>query len=76
LTSPDAPCVSGGGEESAEFRRQAREYLAAWRQWGNSGELLVQEGRNHFTSFRDLDRPDGPFTVRVLDFIERTLERG
>jgi arylformamidase len=68
--------VSVGGEESSEFRRQAREYLAAWRQRGNDGELLVQEGRNHFTSFRDFDRSDGPLTVRVLDFIERILERG
>ena len=68
--------VSVGGEESGEFRRQASEYAAAWRERGNEAELLVQEGRNHFTSLRDLDRPDGPFTVRVLDFIERTLKRG
>lgn len=68
--------VSVGGEESGEFRRQAREYLAAWQKRGNSGELLLQEGRDHFTSFRDLDRPDGPLTVRVLDFIRQSLDRG
>jgi arylformamidase len=68
--------VSVGGEETGEFRRQAGEYAAAWQARGNAAELVVQEGRNHFTSFRDLDRPDGPFTVRVLEFIERCLERG
>ncbi|WP_319583251.1 alpha/beta hydrolase [uncultured Pseudodesulfovibrio sp.] len=65
--------VSVGGEESSEFRRQAREYLAAWRERGNMGELFVQEDRNHFTSFRDFDRPDGELTVRVLGFMERCL---
>lgn len=65
--------VSVGGEESSEFRRQAEEYLAAWQGRGNAGELFVQEGRNHFTSYRDFNRPDGRLTGRVLDFMKACL---
>src|SRR3569832_1589285 len=40
--------VSLGGGESAEFHRQSKDYLQAWRAKGLRGELLVQPGRNHF----------------------------
>lgn len=49
-----------GGAESAEFHRQARDFLARWHERGLPGSLEVVEGRNHFTVLDTLaDRPGG-----------------
>ncbi|QGY40318.1 alpha/beta fold hydrolase [Pseudodesulfovibrio cashew] len=66
--------VSVGDEESSEFKRQAEAYAEAWRAGGNRAELVIQEARNHFTSFRDLNDPDAPFTRILAAFMETCLQ--
>ena len=50
--------VTWGGDESAEFARQATQYHVAWQDAGNRGELLPQPGGNHFTAIEGLADPD------------------
>lgn len=59
--------VTVGGEESAEFQRQSREYLVAWRAHGLPGEWLDLPGRNHFTALDALCEPDHALFRTVLD---------
>lgn len=37
-----------GEEETAEFKRQSEDYLAAWRSKGLEGEMLTLPGKNHY----------------------------
>jgi arylformamidase len=54
-------CVVGGGE-SAEFRRQTRDFAAHWR--GGAEEL---PGLNHFTVLEPLADPAHALVVRAAD---------
>ncbi len=47
-----------GGAETAEFRRQSRAFLAAWRAAGLEGHWLEPPGLDHFTVLEELERPD------------------
>jgi arylformamidase len=67
--------VSVGEEESAEFHRQSRDYLAAWRAQGLRGELLTQPGKNHFTAIEGLAEANSPFCQALIDFMTQ-CERG
>jgi arylformamidase len=58
--------VAVGGGESAEFRRQSRDYLAAWRAHGLAGELLEVAGADHFTVIDHLADPASPAFARLL----------
>jgi arylformamidase len=49
--------VAVGGEETSEFRRQSRDFHAAWRGAGLPGSYLEPAGRDHFTVLEDLERP-------------------
>ena len=49
-----------GGEESAEFRRQTRDFAAAW---GGTSEELA--GLNHFTVLAPFGDPDHPLVARA-----------
>lgn len=49
--------VAVGANETGEFRRQSRDFHAAWRAAGLEGSFLEPEGRNHFTVLEDLERP-------------------
>jgi arylformamidase len=49
--------VTWGGDESAEFARQATEFHAAWQAAGNRGELLPQPGANHFSAIDGFTDP-------------------
>lgn len=60
-----------GGAESAEFRRQSRDYLAAWRAHGLAGELLEVEGADHF---RVLDRLADPASAAFARFLRLARE--
>jgi arylformamidase len=51
--------VAVGEQETGEFRRQSREFHAAWREAGLVGSYLEPAGRNHFTVLDELGRPDG-----------------
>lgn len=52
--------VSYGSEESAEFKRQSEDFLAAWQATGLTGSSLPQLGKNHFSAidgFLDAESP-------------------
>lgn len=42
--------VAVGGDEPSEFRRQSRDYFAAWRGAGLEGEHFELAGKNHFSA--------------------------
>ncbi len=67
--------ITLGEEGPAEFQRQSRDYLAAWRAHGLRGELQVQPGKNHFTAIEGLAEADSPLCQAVIDFMTR-CERG
>src|SRR5262245_57815055 len=67
--------ISVGGEESAEFHRQLRDYLAAWRAQGLRGELLTQPGKIHYTAIEGPAEANSPFCQAVMDFMAQ-CERG
>lgn len=52
--------VTWGGDESAEFERQARQYHAAWQAAGNAGELLAQPGKHHYSAIHGFEDPTSP----------------
>ena len=54
-----------GGAESAEFRRQTRDFAAGW---GGSWEALP--GANHFTVLAPLSEPDSPLVRRAARLAE------
>jgi arylformamidase len=58
---PQAPplVVAVGERETDEFRRQSRDFHAAWRAAGLDGSYLEPAGRNHFTVLDELGRRDG-----------------
>ncbi|HEX4871736.1 MAG TPA: alpha/beta fold hydrolase [Nevskiaceae bacterium] len=60
-----------GAQESAEFQRQSRDYLGAWRRRGLRGEGGLIAARNHFTLVTELDDPQAPTTRRLRRFLER-----
>ena len=63
--------VSFGEEETAEFHRQSTDYLQAWRANGLLGELLVQEGKHHFSAIEDFNDPESTLCESIIDFINR-----
>ena len=54
-----------GGAESAEFLRQSRDIVAAWKRAGLTCEYLEVPGANHFTVVEALADPDTPLSARV-----------
>lgn len=58
--------VTLGGDESSEFHRQSREYLAAWQAAGLQGRMLDQPGCNHFTAIDGFIDPAHPLTEAAL----------
>jgi arylformamidase len=49
LPTTAPPLLAAYGEdETAEFKRQSEDFLAAWRERGLAGERLVLSGKNHF----------------------------
>ena len=56
-----------GGAESAEFRRQARSIVAAWRGLGVEAHYGEVSGANHFTVGDAFSSPDHPLTQRLLE---------
>ncbi len=55
-----------GGAETAEFRRQSREFHAAWRAAGLEGHWLEPPGLDHFTVLEELERPDSELFAALL----------
>ena len=65
---PDGcPLVIGyGGGEQKEFRRQSRDFAAAWRGAGLEVEEFDMPGVNHFELRRHFNDPDGPILKAML----------
>ncbi len=69
LQIPDAGCplvIGYGGDEHKEFRRQSRDFAAAWRTRGLSVEELEMSGVNHFALRRHFNNPESPIFVAML----------
>jgi len=60
-----------GGDESAEFLRQARDMAQAWTRAGLEAETLVVPGTNHFSVVDELAKPGSPLSARVADLARR-----
>ncbi len=71
-TAPTPLTVAVGALESDEFRRQSRDFVAAWRQ--HEAPCAYQElaGADHFTALDRLFAPESP----LLDTLLRTLGVG
>ena len=61
--------ITFGEEETTEFQRQSTEYLQAWRDNGLRGELLVQEGKHHFSAIEELNDANSTLCSALVDFI-------
>lgn len=58
--------VAVGGVETAEFRRQSRDYVLAWRSRGLAGERFEVEAADHFTALDALADPSSALHARLL----------
>jgi arylformamidase len=58
--------VAVGEAETAEFRRQSRDFHATWRARGLPGSFLEVAGRNHFTVLEELERPDSELHTALV----------
>jgi arylformamidase len=63
-----------GGDESAEFLRQARDMAQTWTRAGLEAEALVVPGTNHFSVVDELAKPGSTLSARVLD-VARCIRR-
>jgi arylformamidase len=51
LPNSGTPLIASvGGNESAEFKRQSTEYIAAWQAAGFARQYSEQPGKNHYTA--------------------------
>ena len=69
---PDRGCpliVGYGGGEHEEFRRQSREFAAAWRARGFACQEFDLPGLNHFDMGQQFNNPDNPFLKAMFDMI-------
>ena len=67
LPSRGAPLiVAVGGDESAEFLRQSRDFAAAWSAKGHACELLEIAGEHHFEIVEALADAEAPLSRALL----------
>ncbi len=70
LRLPQTGCpliVSYGESETAEFKRQSDDYLAAWRERGFPGQYVPMPGTNHYDIVLTLNDPSSPLTRAIFD---------
>jgi arylformamidase len=58
--------VSYGERDTAEFRRQSDEYLAAWRAKGHPGSYVDMRGFHHFDVMNEIANPKSPLAKAVF----------
>jgi arylformamidase len=58
--------VAVGENETTEFRRQSRDFHAAWRAGGLPGSFLEVTGRHHFTVLEELEWPDSELHTALV----------
>jgi arylformamidase len=61
--------ITVGGEESAEFHRQADTYCDHLRNHGVTAEVLDIDGKHHFSVVAEFAVPDSPLVRRALDLM-------
>jgi arylformamidase len=61
--------VTIGEGETREFHRQSAEYLHAWRDVGLQGELLVLEGKHHFSAIEGFNDANSTLVKAVISFM-------
>ena len=67
LPSRGCPMIVSYGEtETAEFKRQTDDYLAAWRARGFPGEYVPMPGTNHFDIVLTLNDAESPLTRAIF----------
>ena len=70
LPDSGAPLLITYGEnETAEFHRQSTDYLQAWRNNGLHGELMLQEGKHHFSAIEGFNDPNSRLSKVCVDFM-------
>ena len=70
IPADGCPLIVGyGGNEQKEFRRQSREFAAAWREAGLRVEEFDMPGVNHFELRRHFNDPDGPILKAMLSLM-------
>lgn len=62
--------VSWGGSETDEFKRQSREFAAAWAARGWPVEAFESSARNHFDIVFDIGDPDTRLGRAIFDMID------
>jgi len=62
--------ITFGEDETKEFHRQSTDFLQAWRANGLQGELLVQEGKHHFSAIEGLTNGNSSLCNVLIDFME------
>jgi arylformamidase len=70
-TSGPPLLISCGAKETSEIRRLATEYHEARQAHGLGGELLIQEGKHHYSAIEGLNDGKSPFCTAVTDFMAR-----
>ncbi len=74
LLSPAGPAplaLAVGGDESAEFHRQSRDFGARWREKGCAVEHVEAPGRNHFTVVEQMADAASPLARTMLRLLGR-----
>ena len=67
IPADGCPLIVGyGGGEQTEFRRQSREFAAAWRAAGLAVEEFDMPGVNHFQLRRHFNDPNSPILTAML----------
>ena len=61
--------VSYGTNETAEFKRQSQDYLAAWQANGFQGEYVDMPNTNHFDLVLQLNRLESPLVQKLLKLL-------
>jgi arylformamidase len=61
--------VSYGSNETAEFKRQSHDYLAAWQTSGAQAEYVEMPNTNHFDLVLHLNRFESPLVQKLLKLL-------
>ena len=61
--------MSYGSNETAAFKQQTQDFLAAWRAKGFAGEYLAMPGTNHFDLVLHLNQPESPLVHALLRLV-------
>jgi arylformamidase len=62
--------VSYGSNETATFKQQSKDFLAAWKTKGFKGEYVDMPDTNHFDLVLHLNQPDSPLVQTLLRLLD------